>query len=148
MPVMINLTTAEHGGRKSTGKCGSSECGVSCDCGCPYTAMDDRGHVEWIADVEARYPNEWLGFVIPPGEDEFAPERGMLVVHSPDDNEVWDAVDRVTHNQVVQVYFNGVLDESYLAWANSEPAEVGSRVPSEGIPSRFAAKGNVIPLMG
>lgn len=146
MPVMISLTTAEHGGRKSTGKCGSAECGVSCDCGCPYTAMDDRGHVEWIADVEQRYPDEWLGFVIPPGEDEFAPERGMLVVHSPDDCEVWDAVDRVTHNQVVQVYFNGALDEQYLEWANSEPAAKGSRVPPSGIPSPFAAK-NFIPLM-
>ena len=147
MAVMINLTTAEHGGRKSTGKCGSAECGVSCDCGCPYTAMEDRGHVEWIADVEQRYPNEWLGFVIPPGEDEFAPERGMLVVHSTDDCEVWDAINRVTHNQIVQVYFNGVLDEHYFEWASSEPAAIGSRVPQTPIASRFA-KGDVIPLMG
>ncbi len=146
MPVMINLTTAEHGGRKATGKCGSSECGVSCDCGCPYTAMDDRGRVEWIAAIEQRYPNEWLGLVIPPGEDEWAPERAMLVVHSPDDCEVWDAIDRVTHNQVVQVYFNGLLDEAYFEWAGSEPAPPGTRVPPAGMPSRFATK-DVIPLM-
>ena len=147
MAVMINLTTAEHGGRKSTGKCGSAECGVSCDCGCPYTAMEDRGNVEWIADVEQRYPNEWLGSVIPPGEDEFAPERGMLVVHSTDDCEVWDAINRVTHNQIVQVYFNGVLDERYFEWAGSEPAAAGSRVPQAPIASRFA-RGDVIPLVG
>ena len=147
MAVMINLTTAEHGGRKSTGKCGSAECGVSCDCGCPYTAMEDRGNVEWIADVEQRYPNEWLGFVIPPGEDEFAPERGMLVVHSTDDCEVWDAINRVTHNQIVQVYFNGVLDERYLEWASSEPAAAGSHVPQTPVASRFVT-GDVIPLVG
>jgi hypothetical protein len=143
---MINLTTAEHGGRKHTGKCGSAECGVSCDCGCPYTAMVERGNVQVIREVEQLYPNEWLAFVIPPGEDEFAPERGMLVVHSSDDNEVWDTVNRVTHNQVVQVYYNGVLDDSYLAWAESEPAAPGSRVPPAGIPSRFATK-EFIPLM-
>lgn len=146
MPVMINLTTAEHGGRKSTGKCGSAECGVSCDCGCPYTAMVERGHVEPIAAVEERYPDQWLAFVIPPDEDEFAPERGMLVVHSLDDNEVWDAVNRITHNQVVQVYFNGRLDAAYLDWASSEPAAPGSRVPPAAMPSRFAGK-DFIPLM-
>jgi hypothetical protein len=77
--------------------------------------MEEKGHVELIADVERRYPNEWLGFVIPPGEDEFAPERAMLVVHSHDDEEVWDAIARVTHNQVVHVYFNGALDR-YMEW--------------------------------
>jgi len=146
MPVMINLTTAEHGGRKATGKCGSAECGVSCDCGCPYTAIEDRGNAEWIADVEARYPNEWLAFVIPPEEDEFAPERGMLIVHSTDDNEVWDAVNRVTHNQIVQVYYNGVLDDDYLDWAASEPARAGSRVPATDVASRFAGR-EIIPLL-
>ncbi len=147
MPIMINLTTAEHGGRKSTGKCGTSECGTTCDCGCPYTAMEDRGNVEWIADVEARYPNEWLGFVIPPEEDEFSPERGMLVVHSTDDNEVWDAINRVTHNQITQVYYNGTFDENYMAWAHSAPATPGSRVPLAPVPPVFANKPNVIPLM-
>jgi hypothetical protein len=76
--------------------------------------MVDRGRVEPIALVEQRHPNEWLAFVIPPGEDEYAPEQGMLVVHSTDDQEVWDAVNRITFNQVVHVYFNGPLD-TYLA---------------------------------
>ncbi len=108
--------------------------------------MEDRDHVEWIADIERRYPNEWLGLVIPPGEDEFAPERAMLVVHSTDDCEVWDALNRVTHNQVVQAYFNGALDDSYLEWANSEPSPRGTRIPPAGMPSRFAVK-DVIPLL-
>jgi hypothetical protein len=106
---MINLTTAEHGG--TVASCGTHEnCGVDCNCGCPYTGMDAKGRVELIRAVEQRYPEEWLGFVIPPGEDEFAPERGMLVVHSTDDDEVWDAVARITRNQVVHVYYNGTRD--------------------------------------
>jgi hypothetical protein len=114
MPIMINLTTAEHGGTSMS--CGTHDgCGVTCDCGCPYTGMEQKGRVELIAAVEPRYPEEWLAFVIPPGEDEFAPERGMLVVHSREDSEVWDAVARITHNQVVHVYYNGSMD-TYMQW--------------------------------
>lgn len=126
MAVMIPLTSAEHGGVSSSGKCGSDECGVSCNCGCPYTAIEARGNAQWIREVEPLYPNEWLAFVIPPEEDEFNPERGMLVVHSRDDDEVWDAVQRVTHNQVVHVYFNGAFDQDYLDWA---APDAGSTAP-------------------
>lgn len=127
MPVMVALTTAEHGGRVATGKCGTAECGVSCECGCPYTALEARGRTEAIATIEARYPNQWLGLVIPPEEDDFAPLKALLVVHSTDDNEVWDAINLVTHNQVVHVYFNGVMPEVALsAWAASSPAEPGA----------------------
>lgn len=106
---MINLTTAEHGGKVAA--CGSGDdCGVNCTCGCPYTGMVAKGRTEPIGEVERRYPEEWLGFVIPPGEDEFAPETGMLVVHSTDDNEVWDAINLVTFNQIVHVYYNGTCD--------------------------------------
>jgi hypothetical protein len=79
--------------------------------------MVERGRVERIAEVEQRLPNQWLAFVIPPGEDEYAPEQGMLIVHSDDDNEVWDAVSRVTFNQVVHVYFNGSLEDCLEALA-------------------------------
>ncbi len=107
MPVMIPLTTAEHGGASTS--CGTHDgnCGSNCDCGCPYTGIEDKGRVELVSLVEARYPGEWLAFVIPPGEDEYHPERAMLVVHSTDEDEVFDAVNRITHNQVVHVYFNG-----------------------------------------
>jgi hypothetical protein len=101
--------------------CGSDEhssCGVDCDCGCPYTGMIERGRVELIAEVEQRHPGEWLAFVIPPGEDEYAPEQGMLVVHSRNDEEVWEAVARITFNQVVHVYYNGSL-AAYLDWAET-----------------------------
>jgi hypothetical protein len=116
MPVMVNLTTAEHGGKVAA--CGThGDCGVNCTCGCPYTGMEQRGLVEPIYEVEQRYPNEWLAFVLPPGEDEFAPESGMLIVHSQDEAEVFEAVSRVTFNQVVHVYYNGMLAD-YLAWAD------------------------------
>jgi hypothetical protein len=120
MPVMINLTSAEHGGTSIA--CGTHDsCGTDCNCGCPYTSMEEKGRVELIVDVERRYPEEWLAFVIPPGEDDFAPERGMLVVHSVSDDEVWDAVGRITHNQVVHVYYNGKID-SYMEWAEQVAA--------------------------
>jgi hypothetical protein len=152
MAVMIPLTTAEHGGNKACGgsSCSVGQCGVDCDCGCPYTGIEEKGRVEEIAVVEQRYPNQWLAFVIPPGENEFAPERGMLVVHSGDDNEVWDAVNRITRNQVVHVYFNGVLSDEYLDWAESEPAPLGARIPAFAppahIPHTVFSKHDVIPL--
>ncbi len=119
MPVMIPLTSAEHGGH-ATCESTHGECGINCDCGCPYTGMVEKGRIELIAEVEQRYPAEWLAFVIPPGEDEFAPEQGMLVVHSTNDAEVWEAVSRITYNQVVHVYFNGRL-EHYLEWMATAP---------------------------
>ena len=143
MPVMIDLTTADHGGRVSTGKCGTPECGVSCNCGCPYTAMETNGRTELISAIEARYPNEWLGLVIPAEEnDDFAPERAMLVVHSADDNEVWDAMNRVTRNQVIHVYFNGAYGDEYAHWAESKPALPGTRTNQ---PSPFG--GEMIALI-
>jgi hypothetical protein len=123
MPTLITLTSADHGGTKlsscGTGDGDHSSCGPDCDCGCPYTGMRERGRVELIADVERRHPGQWLAFVIPPGEDEYAPEQGMLVAYSEDDNEIWDAVNRITFNQVVHVYYNGPL-ERYLEWAAAD----------------------------
>jgi hypothetical protein len=119
---MIPLTSAAHGGRSTCGSCEHTEehteCGPNCECGCPYTAMRERGHIEAIAAIEQRYPGEWLGLVIPPDEDDYAPEHALLVVHSPNDDEVWEAVARITHNQVVHVYYNGPLD-AYLEWAEA-----------------------------
>jgi len=120
MPVLIQLTSAMHGG--ATPSCGTgdhSRCGPDCGCGCPYTGMVERGRVEPVALIEQRYPGQWLALVIPPGEDEERPERAMLVAYSTDPDEVWDAVSRITFNQVVHVYFNGPLAD-YLAWVEAE----------------------------
>jgi len=49
MPIMINLTTADHGGTSMS--CGTHEsCGIDCNCGCPYTGMEAKGRVELIAE--------------------------------------------------------------------------------------------------
>jgi hypothetical protein len=130
MPVMIQLTTAAHGGNKQCGgsSCSVGQCGVDCDCGCPYTGMEEKGRVEEIAAVEARYPNEWLAF-----------------------NEVWDAVNRITNNQVVHVYFNGALSDSYFDWAATAPLPPGAIVPAFAppaqIPHTVFGKNDVIPLL-
>ena len=100
MPVVIRLTTADHGG--TTMSCGTpgNDCGPDCGCGCPYTGMNERGAVEDVYAIESRSPGKWLALVIPPGED-----------------EVFDAANRVTFNQVVHVYFNGSVVD-YMAWAD------------------------------
>ena len=119
MPTVISLTTAEHGGTSpSCGTGDHSSCGPDCGCGCPYTGMIERGRVESIAAIEARYPEQWIALVIPPGEDEMTPETAMLVAYGTDPDDVWDAVARITFNQVVHVYYNGSL-ERYLAWAEA-----------------------------
>jgi hypothetical protein len=90
--------------------------------------MGESGSVEPIFDIEQRYPGEWLALVIPANEDEFAPEHALLVAHSTDDEELWQAVANITHNQMVHVYFNGTLDD-YLEWAEAAPAEPEPRAP-------------------
>lgn len=79
--------------------------------------MDQRGLVEDVVVIEQRFPNSWLAIVIPPGEDEYHPDRGMLVAYGDDENEVFDAAQRVTFNQVLHVYFNGSHD-AYMQWLN------------------------------
>lgn len=118
MPVVINLTTAAHGGAQPACGDDSHSCGPDCACGCPYTGMVERGRVEDIRVIESRHADAWLAIVVPPGEDEYQPERGMLVAYGDNESEVFDAAARVTHNQVLHVYFNGSL-ESYLAWADA-----------------------------
>ena len=92
--------------------CDQRSCGGTCGCACGGMGAEP------IAAVEARYPGEWLAFIIPPGEDEYAPEQGVLVHHSPDDHTVWAAVHGVAAKHLVHVYFNGPLD-AYLAWAEA-----------------------------
>jgi hypothetical protein len=42
----------------------------------------------------------------------------MLVAYGTDEDEVFTAATRVTHNQVLHVYYNGSLAD-YLAWADA-----------------------------
>lgn len=118
MPVHIRLTSAEHGGTTAACGTGDHDCGPNCACGCPYTGMEQRGLVEDVRAIEARYPDQWLALVIPPGEDEYYPEHAMLVAYGGDEDEVFDAAQKVTFNQVLHVYYNGSLVE-YLRWADA-----------------------------
>ena len=120
MPVVVRLTSAQHGGNgmSSCGTGDHSTCGPNCDCGCPYTGMSERGKIEDVRGIEARYPDQWLAMVIPPGEDEYHPELAMLVAYGDAEDEVFDAAQQVTFNQVLHVYYNASL-ESYLAWADA-----------------------------
>jgi hypothetical protein len=119
MPVVVKLTSAAHGGngQSSCGDGTHANCGPNCDCGCPYTGMHERGRVEDVRAIEARHPDTWLALVIPPGEDEYQPEQAMLVAYGDDENEVFDAAQSVTFNQVLHVYYNTSLQQ-YLAWAD------------------------------
>jgi hypothetical protein len=80
--------------------------------------MLERGKIEDVRGIEARYPNQWLAMVIPPGEDEYQPEQAMLVAYGDTEDEVFDAAQQVTFNQVLHIYYNATLD-TYLAWADA-----------------------------
>ena len=87
------------------------QCGGNCDCGCPYNTMTELERLPLIEEIAKIFPNEWLAFVIAPEEDDdFEPTHGKLVAHSPDPDDVYDAVNTVLWNQHVYIFFNGAFD--------------------------------------
>ena len=60
-----------------------------------------------LADLETRYPNEWLAVIIPDGEDRYNPQQGRLVSHNPNRSLVWQRVVNLPDNEDVYVFFNG-----------------------------------------
>ncbi|MDX1522944.1 MAG: hypothetical protein R3264_15050 [Anaerolineae bacterium] len=100
------------------------QCGGDCNCGCPYNTMTELERLPLIAEIEQIFPNEWLAFIISAEEDEeLEPTHGKLVAHSPNPDDVYDAVNTVLWNQHVYIYFNGdfeAMQASYgLAWDTS-----------------------------
>ena len=84
------------------------QCGGDCDCGCPYNTMTETERLPLIESIAKIFPNEWLAFIISPAEDEeFEPLHGKLIAHSPDPDQIHDAVNTVLWNQHVYVFFNG-----------------------------------------
>jgi len=70
--------------------------------------MTDTERLPLIEDIAKIFPNEWLTFIIPPGEDkDYTPTRGKLIAHSPNPDEIHNAIDAVLWHQHVYVYFNG-----------------------------------------
>ena len=107
------------------------QCGGDCDCGCPYNTMTELDRLPLIEDIARIFPNEWLAFIIAPDEDDdLEPVHGKLVAHSPNPDDVYDAVNTVLWNQHVFVFFNGEFDalrDSYGADWDREPASVAQR---------------------
>ncbi len=107
------------------------QCGGDCDCGCPYNTLTELERLPLIEDIARIFPDEWLAFIISPEEDDdLEPLHGKLVAHSPNPDEVYDAVNTVLWNQHVYVFFNGTFEAmtaSYgQAWA-SAPEPVAQR---------------------
>jgi hypothetical protein len=87
------------------------QCDQDCDCGCPYKEMSEVETLPLIAAIAQHFPNEWLAFIVPPEEDEdLLPVHGKLVAHSPNLDDVHDAVLTVLWNQCVYTYYNGDLE--------------------------------------
>lgn len=107
------------------------QCGGDCDCGCPYNTMTELERLPLIEEIAAIFPDEWLAFIISPEEDDdLEPLHGKLVAHSPNPNEVYDAVNTVLWNQHVYVFFNGefeAMTRSYGPDWDSAPEPVAQR---------------------
>jgi hypothetical protein len=106
------------------------QCGGNCDCGCPYNAMTELERLPLIEEIAKIFPNEWLAFIISPEEDEdLEPVHGKLVAHSPDPDELYDAVNTVLWNQHVYVFFNGGFGELKDSYGDQwdRPAETVSQ---------------------
>ncbi|MDM8531611.1 hypothetical protein QUF63_10605 [Anaerolineales bacterium HSG25] len=102
------------------------QCGGDCDCGCPYNTMTETERLPRIADLAKLFPNEWLAFITVPDEDaDYEPVHGKLVAHSPNPDDLYDAVNSVLWNQHVYTFFNGdyeALQASYGdTWTESTP---------------------------
>jgi hypothetical protein len=96
---------------KRTGCQVSGQCEDDCDCRCPYNTMTEVEQLPLIEEIAKIFPNEWLAFIISPTEDdEYEPIHGKLIAHSPNPDEVYDAVNTVLWNQHVYIYFNGSFE--------------------------------------
>lgn len=97
--------------------------------------MTEVDRLPLIDDIARIFPNEWLAFIISPSEDEeYEPVHGKLIAHSPDPDEIYDAVNTVLWNQHVYVYFNGSFDAMKTSYGSTwdqalEPAPQPSAGP-------------------
>ena len=104
---------------KRTGCKVPGQCGGDCDCGCPYNTMTETERLPLIETITRIFPNEWLAFIISPDEDEdFEPLHGKLIAHSPDPDEVYNAVNAVLWNQHVYIFFNGDFEAAKASYGD------------------------------
>ena len=110
--------------------------------------MTETERLPLIESIAAIFPNEWLAFIISPAEDEeFEPVHGKLVAHSPNPDEIFDAVNTVLWNQHVYVFYNGdytALKSSYgQRW--DKPVEPAGPKSYSGPKPAFAEESPVAP---
>jgi len=105
-----------------------------------------------IETIAAVFPDEWLAFIISPEEDDdYEPLHGKLIVHSPDPDDVYDAVNTVLWNQHIYVFFNGdfeVLKASYRDQWGSKPEPIVRRSfsgPKPGEPAGTLPASDPLP---
>lgn len=100
------------------------QCGGNCDCGCPYNTMTELDRLPRIDVITEIFPDEWLAFIISPEEDDdVEPTHGKLVAHSPNPDEVYDAVNTVLWNQHVYIFFNGSFEAMKASYGETWDAE-------------------------
>ncbi len=105
---------------KRTGCKTPGQCGENCECGCPYNSLTEIERLPLIEEIGAIFPNEWLAFIISPEEDEdYEPLHGKLVAHSPNPDEVYDAVNAVLWNQHIYIFFNGDFEAMQVSYGDS-----------------------------
>jgi hypothetical protein len=86
-----------------------------CACGCPYQEMSEADDLPLIAAITDHFPNEWLAFIVPPEEDDDPlPVHGKLIAHSPNLDDVHDALSTVLWNQGVYVFYNGDVESQQV----------------------------------
>ena len=119
---------------KRTGCKVPGQCGGDCNCGCPYNTMSEVERLPLIEEIARIFPDEWLAFIISPAEDEeYEPIHGKLVAHSPNPDELYNAVNAVLWNQHVYIYFNGdfeTMQASYGAQWEQTAAPIAKRAYS------------------
>jgi hypothetical protein len=96
--------------------------------------MTEVERLPLIEEIARVFPNEWLAFIISPAEDEeYEPIHGKLVAHSPNPDELYNAVNAVLWNQHVYIYFNGdfeTMQTSYGAQWEQTAAPIAKRAYS------------------
>jgi hypothetical protein len=121
-------------------------CGGDCDCACPYNTLTEIARLPLIEKIAAIFPNEWLAFIIAPDEDDDPePTHGKLIAHSPNPDEVYDAVNTVLWNQHVYVFFNGDFEGVVGSYGDgwvAEPAPPEQRTYSG--PKQILAAANAL----
>jgi hypothetical protein len=91
-----------------------------------------------IETLASLFPDEWLAFIVPPDEDgEYLPSHGKLVAHSPNPDEINDAVLTVLWNQCVYVFFNGDYEAMEASYFSQRTYEVPSIIHPEATVSAF-----------